>query len=153
MPQHRHHFSRISAYLLASTLSLPVFAGRLIVQVDQLSSNTTVYAALLSKQASDWTAEPIAIASSTHSTLIFEDIPAGRYAIQLFADLNGNQQLDSSPRGIPLEPVGFSNNPALAHGKPNVAQCVFHHSGGDTPLHIRLISAAPQQRRLAQQTQ
>ena len=153
MPQDRHHASRIIAYLLASTLSLPVFAGRLIVQLDKAADETTVHAALLSEQASDWNNQPVAIASSEGTVLIFADIPAGRYALQLFADANANGQLDSSPRGLPLEPVGFSNNPPLLRGKPSVAQCVFHHSGGDTPLQIRLISATAQQRQLAQPPQ
>lgn len=145
MPQDRHHFSRFVVYFITSVLSLPAFAGRLIVQLDQRSSEATVHAALLSNQSSDWSAEPVAIASSKGATLIFEGIAAGRYAIQLFSDLNGNGQLDSSPRGMPLEPVGFSNNPPLLRGKPSVTECVFHHSGGDTPLQIRLISNALRQ--------
>lgn len=146
MPQDRHHSSQIIVYLLTSLLCLPAFAGRLVVQLDNKPIQTTVHAALLSEEDSDWSAEPVAITSSKDATLIFEDIPAGRYAIQLFADRNGNGQLDSSPRGIPLEPVGFSNNPPLLRGKPSVAQCVLHHSGGETPVQIRLISATPQQR-------
>lgn len=146
MPQDRHHSSQIIVYLLTSLLCLPAFAGRLVVQLDNKPIQTTVHAALLSEEDSDWGAEPVAITSSKDATLIFEDIPAGRYAIQLFADRNGNGQLDSSPRGIPLEPVGFSNNPPLLRGKPSVAQCVLHHSGGETPVQIRLISATPQQR-------
>ncbi|MDY0208476.1 MAG: DUF2141 domain-containing protein [Pseudomonas sp.] len=153
MPQNRYHFTRIIAYLIASALSLPAFAGQLIVQLDRLPHEKTVHAALLSDQASNWTAEPVAITSSKSATLVFTDIPAGRYAIQLFADLNDNGQLDSSPRGIPLEPVGFSNNPSLLRGKPSVAQCVFHHSGGATPLQIRLISSKLGQHQTTQQAQ
>lgn len=153
MPQYRHHASRIIAYLLASTLSAPVLAGRLIVQLDNKPDETTVHAVLLSEQVSDWNHQPVASASSEGTVLTFVDIPAGRYAIQLFADRNANGQLDSSPRGFPLEPVGFSNNPTLMRGKPSVAQCVFHHSGGDTPLQIRLISATVQQRQRAQSAQ
>lgn len=153
MPQTRHHFPRFIVYLLTSMLSLPAFAGRLIVQLEHHSSEATVHAALLSSQANDWTAKPVAIVSSEGAILVFEGIPAGRYAIQLFADHNANGQLDRSPRGIPLEAVGFSNNPPLLQGKPSVAQCVFHHSGGDTPLQIRLISSTVQQHQVTQQPQ
>lgn len=153
MPQYRHHFPPIIACILASALSLPVFAGQIIVQLDRMPNEAIVHAALLTEQASDWRTEPVAIASSEDNTLIFEDIPAGRYAIRLFVDRNANGQLDNSPHGIPLEPVGFSNNPPLLRGKPSVAQCVFHHSGGATPLQIRLISATPLQRQLAQPPQ
>ena len=88
MPQDRHHSSQIIVYLLTSLLCLPAFAGRLVVQLDNKPMQTTVHAALLSEQDSDWSAEPVAITSSKDATLIFEDIPAGRYAIQLFADRN-----------------------------------------------------------------
>lgn len=146
MPQDRHHFTCFAVYLLTSIVSLPALAGQLTVQLDGQPNEARVHAALFSEQANNWSAEPLAIASSSQTTLVFTDIPAGRYAIQLFADRNANGQLDSSPRGIPLEPVGFSNNPSLMQGKPSITQCIFHHSGGDTPLQIRLISATPQLR-------
>ncbi len=101
MPQDRHHFSRFVVYFITSVLSLPAFAGRLIVQLDQRSSEATVHAALLSNQSSDWSAEPVAIASSKGATLIFEGIPAGRYAIQLFADLNATANSIGVHAGCP----------------------------------------------------
>lgn len=151
MPQDRKHSSRIFVCILTSLLCFPVFAGSLVVQLDNNPKQATVHAALMSMQDNSWDAEPVAVTSSESATVIFENIPAGRYAIQLFADSNGNGQLDSSPRGIPLEPVGFSNNPSLLRGMPSVAQCIFHHSGGETPLQIRLTSSTPLQRKLAPQ--
>ncbi|MDY0207172.1 MAG: DUF2141 domain-containing protein [Pseudomonas sp.] len=147
MSQKHYFFSSCIACILTSVLSTPAFAGSLIVQLDERFSEATVHAALLTEHASDWTAEPVAITSSQSATLVFEDIPAGRYAIQLFADHNANGRLDLSPRGIPLEPVGFSNNPSLLYGTPSVAQCVFHHSGGHTPLQIRLVSTSVRQQK------
>jgi uncharacterized protein (DUF2141 family) len=37
-------------------------------------------------------------------------LPAGRYAVRLFHDTNGNGELDVNMLGIPREAYGFSNN-------------------------------------------
>ena len=41
--------------------------------------------------------------------VVFPDVPEGSYAIAVFQDTNGNSTLDRDPRGLPLEPYGFSN--------------------------------------------
>lgn len=41
--------------------------------------------------------------------VLFPDVPEGAYAIAAFQDVNGNSILDRDPRGLPLEPYGFSN--------------------------------------------
>ena len=52
-------------------------------------------------------------------------LPPGDYIVRIFQDLNKNETLDLSPNGIPLEPVGFSNNPSLAFGSPEVEKICF----------------------------
>lgn len=52
-------------------------------------------------------------------TTVFEDLPAGEYAITLFQDLNDNAKLDVNWAGIPKEPYGFSTNPKLMFGPPS----------------------------------
>ena len=44
------------------------------------------------------------------ATVIFENLPAGVYAIAAFLDENGNGKLDTNFFGIPTEKYGFSNN-------------------------------------------
>lgn len=41
--------------------------------------------------------------------VVFPEIPEGSYAIAVFQDLNGNNNLDRDPNGLPREPYGFSN--------------------------------------------
>ncbi|MBF9198156.1 DUF2141 domain-containing protein [Microvirga terrestris] len=41
--------------------------------------------------------------------VLFPDVPEGSYAIAVFQDTNGNNDLDRDQRGLPLEPYGFSN--------------------------------------------
>ena len=56
------------------------------------------------------------------------------------ARLLAGHRLDLSPRGIPLEPVGFSANPTLLKGKPTPKAAQFEHGEDDTLIDIRLHS-------------
>ena len=53
-----------------------------------------------------------------NQTVIFPTLAAGTYAIRVFQDTNNNGILDRSTSDIPLEPVGFSQNPSLFGGEP-----------------------------------
>lgn len=46
-------------------------------------------------------------------TLVFEDVPAGDYALSAFHDENGDYQMQSSAAGIPVEGWAMSNGEAL----------------------------------------
>ena len=64
-------------------------------------------------------------------TLIFDKVPAGRYALAVYHDENLNGRLDASPVGIPREGYGFSNNPKVP-GRPKFEQAAFDFSRNDT---------------------
>ncbi|MCU1717884.1 DUF2141 domain-containing protein [Pseudomonas sp. 5P_3.1_Bac2] len=109
------------------------------VQLQGVQGPGIIRAALINAGQAQWPAVPLRIAiSEGGATLAFTEVPAGQYAIALYQDRNGNAQLDQSLRGIPQEPVGFSNNPTLLDGKPKPAQCGFSHGETDTQLLIRL---------------
>jgi uncharacterized protein (DUF2141 family) len=57
--------------------------------------------------------------------LIIEDLPIGLICIRLYMDLNDNQLLERSAIGLPMEPVGFSNNPSLFKGEPTPRDSCF----------------------------
>ncbi len=57
--------------------------------------------------------------------LITEGLPTGLTCIRLYLDLNNNQLLERSDIGLPLEPVGFSNNPSLFKGEPTPQDSCF----------------------------
>ena len=59
---------------------------------------------------------------------IISDVSSGSYALILFDDLNGNRFLDKNLLGIPLEPVGASNNPSYRFGPPRFDECLFELS-------------------------
>ncbi|GAB4045692.1 DUF2141 domain-containing protein [Spirosoma litoris] len=60
------------------------------------------------------------VTPSGELTTIFEGLPAGKYAVRLFQDLNGNQKMDFSGQ-MPSEPFGLSNVSMLM-GPPDFDQ-------------------------------
>ena len=48
------------------------------------------------------------------------DLPPGSYAILVYHDENQNGRLDVTPKRVPLEPVGFSNDAPIAYDGPPV---------------------------------
>lgn len=63
-------------------------------------------------------------------TAVVEGIPAGRYAIKSFHDVDGDGKLGSNMFGIPTEPYAFSNNIA---GRASWSDASFELvAGGNT---------------------
>lgn len=63
------------------------------------------------------------VPASGEIAVSFDSLAAGRYAVRLFQDLNGNQKMDFNGQ-MPTEPFGFSNVTMLM-GPPNFGQCAF----------------------------
>lgn len=57
--------------------------------------------------------------------LSFAGLPAGRYALAAYADLNGNRRLDSNFLGKPTEPYGFSRDVGSLFGPPGFEQAAI----------------------------
>ena len=53
------------------------------------------------------------------------DLPEGEYAIAIFHDSNGNENLDTNMLGIPKEQVAFSKGKMKMFGPPKFNECVF----------------------------
>lgn len=62
----------------------------------------------------------------------------GTYAIGLYHDENGNKRLDKNFLGIPVEPLGVSNNPTFFFGPPSHADSAFSVGPEGTTLEIVL---------------
>ena len=123
-------------------------AGDLLIHVDGKQDQASLYLALVSAEQPDWLPS-LRELHSEETLLHLVDLPPGRYAVQLFEDSNGNGQLDLSPRGIPLEPVGFSGNPSLFGGKPTPGDSFFEHGETDTQISVRLQQPRKKQERAA----
>lgn len=68
----------------------------------------------------------------------FESLSAGRYAVVAYHDLNGNAELDRGFLGVPLEPLGFSNDALPVFSAPAFADAAFMNSDGDDEIRIIL---------------
>jgi len=126
--------------LLWIALGGTALAGDIRLVLEGRQKGGEVHVALLPGDSTDWAEQPLRTLQGSEATLVLRDVPTGRYAVQVYQDLDGNGQLNLSPRGLPLEPVGFSGNPSLLRGKPRPGQCLFTHGEQDTLLNIRLQS-------------
>nr|WP_282437275.1 DUF2141 domain-containing protein [Vibrio amylolyticus] len=69
-------------------------------------------------------------------SIVFSDILEGYYSIQVYQDIDANQQLNMDGP-IPQEPIGFSNNPIL-QGPPTFAVTGFEITS-DLTQEVQLI--------------
>lgn len=123
-------------------------AGDLLIEVEGVQDQANLYLALVPADQQDWQPS-LRELHSAETPLRLGDLPPGRYAVQVFQDNNGNGQLDLSPRGIPLEPVGFSGNPSLFGGKPTPGDSLFEHGTTDSAISVRLIHPRKKKERVA----
>lgn len=75
---------------------------------------------------------------SLTKTIIFHDIPPGRYAVAVVHDLDENGELTTNFMGIPKEPVGVSNNAKGRFGPPSFEAAVFEVIDGENVTSIHL---------------
>ena len=127
--------SLLPALMLVSSGAI---AGDILIDLDGRRDDAPIYLALVAADQPGWDGQILRQAQGGGDQLRLRDVPPGRYAVQLFQDIDGDGALALSPRGIPREPVGFSNNPSLLRGKPQPWQCLFEHGDGDTSIRVKL---------------
>lgn len=69
------------------------------------------------------------------STVTFENVEAGEYAIICYHDKNDNDKMDFQENGMPLEDYGVSNN-VLSFGPPQYEDSKFIVS--DKKVHLEI---------------
>ena len=70
------------------------------------------------------------------TTVTFENVTPGEYAIICYHDKNNNDKMDFSSNGMPLEDYGASNN-NMSFGPPNYEDAKFTFKDKDISLEIR----------------
>lgn len=73
--------------------------------------------------------EMVEAAGDTGSVAIV-GLPAGRYGVKAFHDVNGNGRMDSNPFGMPTEPYAFSNDAKGQRGPASWADAAFDVAPG-----------------------
>lgn len=72
------------------------------------------------------------------ASCVFRDLPAGRYAVSVMHDENGNRKLDTNFLGVPTEGYGVSNNKTYALSAPKWEESTFAVGKEDVTLRIAL---------------
>lgn len=70
------------------------------------------------------------------STIVFENVPLGEYAVVCYHDKNNNDKLDFSTNRMPLEDYGASNN-VMAFAPPTFDGAKFLLKDEDLKLEIK----------------
>src|SRR6266550_4445439 len=107
----------------------PASAARIIVTIDGLKN----------LQGNQTDAQRRVKASTAPVTVMFDNLPAGTYAVGAFHDENANDHLDTNVLGLPTEGYALSNGVRPVMSKPTFQQAAFTVGSGDKPvaLHIR----------------
>lgn len=106
--------------------------NKLTVQVLGVTSDTgNIMVAVYDKEDGFLKKGKALVGTSTRAVsgtteLHINDLPEGQYALAIFHDENGNEELDTNWLGIPKEPIGFSNSKMKAFGPPGFKDCAFH---------------------------
>ena len=69
---------------------------------------------------------------------VFPNVPYGEYAIKLFHDEDGDDEIDTNFFGIPTESYGFSNNAKALFGPPTFEKAKFIVSSDTVKVEIDL---------------
>jgi uncharacterized protein (DUF2141 family) len=78
-------------------------------------------------------------AATLSAQVVFEKLPQGVYAVNLFHDENMNGKMDTNFVGMPVEGYGFSNNPPKRMGKPGFDETNFHLNQPECAIEIKMI--------------
>jgi uncharacterized protein (DUF2141 family) len=91
-----------------------------------------VMVALFDSQAAYDADRPVAtamVSASAPAVAVFENLPAGDYAVKSFHDVDGDGRMNTNPFGMPTEPYAFSNNAVGNMGPASWSRARFAVSG------------------------
>lgn len=72
------------------------------------------------------------------ATCVFNDVPAGTYAVAVFHAEKNETQMQTNFFGQPKEGYGFSRNPSSSLGAPAFNDAAYTYSGGTTAWPVKL---------------
>jgi uncharacterized protein (DUF2141 family) len=132
----------ILSMFLSSPFALAQF--KLVVKGNGTSNNAGTYRCLIFKGASGFPKDPTKALQFDNGTIaanvgtcVFENLPAGTYAVSTFHDKNNNSKLDTGLFGAPTEKYGFSNNASKPFAPPDFAEAAFTLKG-NSQINIKL---------------
>lgn len=130
----------ISSIIFAQTSTEKIENGISVTvsSVNALSDKGTVKFAFYNKE--NFMKQPIYSKSASvengKSSVVFENVPQGVYAIVCFHDENENNRIDFGENAIPKESYGLSNN-IMIIGPPEFASSKFEVANENLNLEIK----------------
>lgn len=122
-----------------------VVTNRLTVRIRNLRMSTGHLGCALYSSAAGYPGDPsravdqvLGRIDRTTALCLFDDLTAGRYAVSVAHDEDGDGELDRGLFGIPREPWGASNDAPARFGPPSFSDAVFRYEGGRRSIRIRL---------------
>ena len=137
----KHHL--LAAAVAAATLAPSAQALDLTIEVVNAKVQAgALYTSLHAAEAGWMKAEAASASQRVNMngdrvTVVYSGLPAGRYAVTMFHDENGNGQLDKNMMGIPRERVGFTKDARGRMGPPSFADAAIELQQ-DTKLVVTL---------------
>lgn len=113
--------------LLASlcTLSLSGQTGKLVVWVEgiDVEKGGNISVGLFDEDGFPKTGQQKegqnVLIDAARMKVVFENVPAGEYAIAVYQDFDKNNVMATNLVGYPTEPIGFSNDAKIFMGPPD----------------------------------
>ncbi|NOQ91122.1 MAG: DUF2141 domain-containing protein [Flavobacteriaceae bacterium] len=136
----------ITTILLSFTVKNNEEVYSLTIQVKDLrNSNGVIQFAIYNKEGSipdekfkKYYKKNIAVINNKTSTIIFNNLPKGRYAINILHDENKNGEIDKKFI-MPIEGIGFSNYTSLGFSnKPKFSKASFELNS-DIKIKVKVI--------------
>lgn len=122
--------------MTAGLLVMPELAGAdqgdLTVTVPNIKNNGELFVSVCTKDTfleSNCPYKASAKVIPGEGKAVVTGVPAGTYAVQIFADENGNGKLDRTMLGVPKEGVGFSRDPSYTFSAPGFGETSFEMKG------------------------
>ena len=123
--------------------SFTCLAADLTVELDGLRPGTGLVQLAVVNGPDGWDdkAGPVAAdgapVNAATASFTFKDLPAGRYAVKVINDENGNGKFDTNVVGMPLEGYGFSNSPQVMR-KPTFDEAAFDLPAAGAHISIQM---------------
>lgn len=125
-------------------LSVSAEGGQLLVEISGVRDSVGTLRVSLYNEPDSFRKEEHAFiqitqpAKAGNASLIFRDVPPGRYAVMAYHDENDDGKLNLRFGMFPTEGYALSNNPKVV-GPPRFSDSAFDHTGNEpAPLPLTL---------------
>ena len=127
----------LAGALTGAALAAPAFAADLTVAFPGAAPQGQIMVAVFNSEANyGGEGQPAHVAmldaAAGQTSVTFDGLPDGDYAVRAFHDLNGDGKMNTNPFGMPVEPFAFSNNAVGNMGPASWDRAKFAAAGAAT---------------------